>query len=479
VARFVKRVAVVACLAAAGCTDSYAIPQTPTTQFYLPSGIAVHALPAGGSALIVVSTNFDLRYDPQGGGTVISVDPDTAPDTLSDLPFTPLGYVRIGSFGGEITVVEAACPPGWPTCRSGCPPIAPVLASQGVDALALTTSRYDQTLYTIGVTTAGALTCDAGCVTVLPPQYLDPYGVGLVCSTRSGLSLANAYVTQLRAANNQGLLTRVDLASGLFDTVALAAPNTYTTAFDPSTGLLFLSTQIGLTEPLRWFNPLALPSVSVGAVTAPAVNQINLAAYLRATLTQDMAVSNDGRRLYVMLEQVDGDYLPQGVVIPKGGALAVFDLTPNSYNQPTMTLERLVNTCQGGGQIRVLPPRPGQRDLVALTCDTQALLMLYDDQPGTIVGLVWLDPETGQPLLGRQPFGLAVEPIDPSRAITQPYTPPGGPSPYTPSPCTPGNSCVRLYVASFAQSWVNVVELDPADPPGMQLVKRIGIESAP
>jgi len=490
VSRIAKRVAVLACLAAAGCLDTYPVPQTPTNLFYLPSGIAVHPLlhAAGtvhpASVLLVVSTNFDLRYDPQSGGTVLSVDPDAAPDQLSENPeFVPIGNpLRIGSFGGEISLVEPGCPAGWPACRSGCPTMT---FPSGVDAFAITSSRYDDVVYAIEVDPSGDLTCGPECTIPLPSQYLDPYGVGIVCSDRAGRNLANAFVTQIRAANNQGLLTRIDLATlgqetvG-FDTVALAAPNTYTTAFDPGTGRLFLSTQIGLTEPLRWFNPLTLPAVSLGTLTAPTVNQINLGAYLRATLTQDLAVSNDGQHLYVQLEQVDGDLLQQGVVVPKGGALAVFDLAPDSYNQPSMLLERAVNTCQGGGQLRVLPQRAGKRDLVALTCDTQAILMLYDDEIGDVVSYVWLDPGTGQPLLGRQPFGMAVEPIDPSRAITSPQVPyaPGVSSPYTPSPCTLGNSCVRIYVASFAQSWVNLVELDPASPQQMSLVKRIGIPSS-
>jgi hypothetical protein len=85
------------------------------------------------------------------------------------------------------------------------------------------------------------------------------------------------------------------------------------------------------------------------------------------------------------------------------------------------------------------------------------------------VRYVGLDPSTGMPVLGLSPFGLAVEPIDARRATT-----PVQGSGYDPSPCTPGGDCQRIYVASFIENWVNVLELDPDRPAQVSLVKRIG-----
>jgi len=478
-----------ACIALAGCRDSYPVPQAPLDRFYFPSGIGAHQLPSGKTALVVVSTNFDLRYDPQSGGTILSVDPDASDDTATDGVLAVLSTYNIGSFGGEVVVAEPGCPPGWPTCRFGCPTLAPALQAANVGAEVITSSRYNQAIYTLGLNDGGQLVCGPGCTIDLPVQVLDPYGVGLVCSTQAGLSLANAYVTQLRAANNQGILTRLDLkANGLFDTVVLASPNTYTSAFDPSGGRLFLSTQLGITQPLRWIEPLSLPAVTVNGLTSARVRQVDLAAYLRGALTQDMAVSNDGTRLYVQLEQIDADILYQaGAVVPKGGALAVFSLTPNGFNQPTMVLDRAVNSCLGGGQVRVLPPRPaGRRDLVAVTCDTQSTLVLYDDEAGQIVSVVGLNPATGAPLLGRGGFGLAVQPILASQRTVNSFAwtssfcpnPQGSATCYPPSPCRLGGECVRLYVGSFEQSFVSILEVDPGSPSKLVLVKRIGIESA-
>ena len=509
---FVKRVAVLAAVSAlaAGCTDSYPVPLPPTTSFYLPSGIGVHPLNAAGttSALVVVSTNFDLRYAPVSGGTVLSVDPDASNDTTG--PVNPgqlevLSALNIGSFGGEVAVVEPACTTSWPSCRGKCAPLAGELTGNG--ALVVTTSRYNQAIYSFLMDGSGSLSCGPGCVTQLPAQYLDPYGVGVVCTAQVKPPLATAYVTQLRAANNQGILSRLDLGSVLaatpeappvFDTLLLAAPNTYTSVFGgddvsrPSNGLLFLSTQLGLTQPLRWIAPLGLPAVTPNAVTAPDVHQVDLASYLVGTLTLDMAVSNDGTRLYVALQQIDTTALAQsGTLIPLGGLLGVFSLALDAYNQPSMDLFRAVDTCLGGGQVRVLPPRPGMRDLVAVTCDTQSSLVLYDDQSGQVIYSTGVQPATGQPLLGRGAFGLAVELVDPSRAIVQDFpatgttplcpnytpVPPTPPSPcYNPSPCVGASQCVRLYVASFEQSFVSILELDPRNPAGIQLVKRVGAE---
>jgi hypothetical protein len=37
-----------------------------------------------------------------------------------------------------------------------------------------------------------------------------------------------------------------------------------------------------------------------------------------------------------------------------------------------------------------------------------------------------------------------------------------------------GRDCQRIYVASFLENWVNILELDPDRPTEVALVKRIG-----
>jgi hypothetical protein len=161
--------------------------------------------------------------------------------------------------------------------------------------------------------------------------------------------------------------------------------------------------------------------------------------------------------------------LQTGGFYVQGGALAVFDLSETAFAQPRMALLGVERTCLGTGQIRRLPARPGKADLFAVTCDVEGSLAIYDADAHRVVRYVGLDPDTGLPVLGLQPFGLAVEPIDPGRAT--PYVPGLG---YEESPCTTGRDCQRIYVGSFIDDWINVLELDPDEPSRIALVKRIG-----
>jgi hypothetical protein len=97
--------------------------------------------------------------------------------------------------------------------------------------------------------------------------------------------------------------------------------------------------------------------------------------------------------------------------------------------------------------VRVLPPRAGRRDLVAVTSTIEGVLTVYDDDLGAIVKVFAMAGEQGpdnpvpaplgSPLVGEQPFGLAVEARD-------------------------GRDW--LYVAGFRSNTVTAVSLDPASP---------------
>lgn len=478
-----KRLAIAACLLATSCRDAFVAQLPPLDGFYYPVGLAVRQRPGtapddpGSTQLAVVSSNFDLRYDEAGGGTVMVVDPDASVDTAlgGQLVMPPGGAWRIGSFGGEVVVAEAACPPGWPDCPSACPPLLADAAVAADGAKLILASRVQQTVYALDMDPGGNLSCSGACATVLPIQSLDPYGVTKVCSERGGEARAQAYLTQLRGVNGIGQLTRLDLLTGEQVELTVGYGTTYTTAYNPYDERLFVSSHSGITAPLRWFNPLVSLSV-VDGYTIPDYRSTVFSGLVPNALTRDMAVSNDGRYLYVVLDLYDYDTaVNTGVVVTQGGALAVLDLSPSAFNEPSLGVVRLVPTCFGGGQIRVLPQRRDasgaqkKRDLVAITCDYQGSLLLYDDEVGAVVRYLGLNPATGKPILGRQPFGIAVEPIDPRRR-----TIPVSSTDYAPSPCTVGRSCDRIYVGSFIDYWVNILELDPDEPRTVALVKRIG-----
>jgi hypothetical protein len=468
VAGFSNRIALLALAAAAGCSDSLAPIPSPLDRFYFPVGLAVRRLPGGTTALLVVSSNFDQRYDYKIGGAVVAVDPDASGDALAGDPtLAVLGGLNIGSYGGQVDYLAGAGA-GWEDelPEHACQPLASRLAPGA--ATVVVASRSTQVVYLLDMDAQGRLACN-DCVRPVLTQALDPYDVTATCSLPGSGDVARAYVTHLQTPGNEGLLTELDLLLGTTSTLYLGAYSTSSGAFDRVTGRLFVSAQfpnINLV-PMRWFNALTLPPDG-----APAIQAHNVAADVHGALTRQLAIHRytdntttpptETTTGYLRLELFDYDLAARtGSFVSTGGGLGVYDMTPGALGQPVMRLLKVVPICTGTGQVRVLPARPGPRALVALTCDVDGTLQLYDDDVGAIVASIGLDPVTGTPLLGRRPFGLAVEEREAGRCL---------PGPGFPGPCT------RLYVAAFDSSWVNLVELDVANPDGAAIVKRIGRE---
>jgi hypothetical protein len=481
VTRIPKIVALFAFLIAAGCRDSYPNNVQPLTNFYFPVGLAVRQVPAstaapyGASQLVVVNSNFDLRYDEQSGGSVMVVDPDKSKDTLD--PNAPgqlavLGALGIASFGGEVAIVEKTCPPGWPDCPNACPTLTtdPTINSGG--AKVVLASRSALTLYQMSMGADGSLQCGTGCGYQFPVDRLDPYGVSIACSDAAGLPASYAFITHLQQSNGLGWLSRANLAvPGDVLGLVVGTNSSYATVYDSQSSLVFISAAVSANAEFRWFNPLVEPTL-VGGYPVPSLARPFFSAFLPGALARDMALSSDGRLLYVTIQVYDLQLaINSGLIFTQGGALAIFDLSQSALAQPRLDLVGVRRTCQGSGQIRRLPTRAGKPDLFAITCDTEGALAIYDSDARDVVRYVGLDPQTGLPSLGIQPFGLAAEPIDPRRA-TVPV--PVQNSPYTKSPCTVGKDCQRIYVGSFYDDWVNVLELDPDQPATIALVKRIG-----
>lgn len=471
--RFPKIVALLAFGMAVGCRDSYPTVQPPLDILHFPVGLAVRQMapttstPFGSSQLVIANANFDLFYDERTGGSVLVVDPDASVDYELGGPLAVLGSARTGSFLGEVLIAEPGCPAGWPDCPSGCSTLP---AGAPGDARMIVASRSGQAIYRMAMDASGALTCDDTCPFIVPIDRLDPYGLSMACSARSGVPEAFAFVSHLAASNNLGWLTRVNL---LDDTdvagLVLGSNATYTSLFNPADDLVFVSSSISINAEFRWFNPLVVPS-TVDGFLVPDYSGRTFSSFLPGAVARDMALSSDGTRLYVTVQVFDLTLaLQTGAFFTQGGALAVFDLTETAFAEPRMALLGLERTCLGTGQIRRLPARPGKPDLFAITCDVEGSLAIYDSDARRVVRYVGLDPDTGQPILGFSPFGLAVEPIDPARAT--PFNPA---LTYDPSPCVAGRDCHRIYVGSFIDNWINVLEMDPDQPTEVALVKRIG-----
>jgi hypothetical protein len=430
------------------------------------------AAPYGSSQLVVVNSNFDLRYDESSGGTVLVVDPDASQDTEEGGQLSVRGSYRMASFGGEVGMVDGGCLPGWPDCPSACSTLSADPAISGGGAKLILASRSSLILYRMAMAADGSIQCDENCPYKLPIQRLDPYGVSVACSADAPTPVAYAFVSHLQATNNLGWLTRANLQTGAEADVlglVLGSNATYASVYDPTSDLVFVSASAAVNAQFRWFNPLVTVS-TVDGFSVPDYSGPFFSNFMPGAVARDMALSSDGTKLYVTVQLYDLTLAVQtGAFFTQGGALAVFDLSQTAFAEPRMALLGVERTCIGAGQIRRLPSRSGKPDLFAITCDLEGALAIYDSGAQTVVKYVGLDPDTGLPALGRLPFGLAVEPIDPRRATVPVQSPL-----YDDSPCGAGPSCQRIYVGSFLNHWINVLELDPDKPNEVALVKRIG-----
>jgi hypothetical protein len=455
-AHFPRKLALLALAAAAACNESAPSAAPPLDRFYYPTGLAVRKLASGHAQLVVASSNFDLLYDAATGGTVIAADVDetlqrgagTSPGT--PIPLANPTAVRLGSFSGELAIAEPATCPGF----TGTPQ-------------ALVASRSDGALYRFDLDARGdgsGVSCEKGdgCRIPLETTIDDPYGVTLACLPATPAAPAPqllAYVGYLRAQASAGVLTRVDLAASPPATahVDVSAGTASSAAFDAVTQRLYVTTRfIGVgSSPLRWLD-LAAPG-------NPATI-IDLDAQIRGNEMRGIALSTFDparpRRGYLPLRLYDFDLAATIGRPPNdvGAALAVLDLSDSPGLPATAKLLRVVPLERGASEVRVIA-RAGKRDLVAVTSTDDGVLTLYDDESEAVArvfgrcgtrGVGDAAPcrpgtDDGRPALGQQPFGLAVE---------QPYSAPGA----------PGVALARLYVGSFDRSWVNVIEIDPANP---------------
>ncbi|HZZ84673.1 MAG TPA: hypothetical protein VFE30_09060 [Anaeromyxobacteraceae bacterium] len=448
----------VALLLAAACGEQVRQVAPPTDRFYFPTGIAVRTLANGKTAVLVASSNFDLNYDAINGGTLIAIDPDASGDTRLDpnAPLAVLGSARIGSMGGEVAVLDAESCPGW-TPPAGVPAAQVLIPSRSLDAL------YQVTLDE----TTGAVTCGAGCELPLDVSLhsdgsalADPYGVTLACRQVDGTARFTAFVSYLRSASFDGFLTEVDLTAPAAQTrIALGTNYSFSSAYDDLTGRLFVTSGfVGAgSAPLRW----------VDLAGGYAVSSSSLYDVVRGSETRGIGLSNPragvDRRAYVALRIYDADTAASLGMRPSAdvaGALAVIQLTEEPWGEPSARVARVIPLDRGATQVKVLPPRTGKGDLVAVTSPDDNSMTLYDDDSGNVARTFALDAG-GNPELGKQPFGMAVE-------QRHGVTCAGSSAPLA--------SCDRIYVGSFDRGFVSVVELDPDHPAGAAVVKRVGRE---
>jgi hypothetical protein len=444
-----------ACVAVAACNEDQYVRAPPTDAFVFPTAVGIYHVtpgPDGERQLLVVSSNFDLNYDPKSGGTLMSLA--AAPATLDVAP-GQLGVIRTPSFGGPVVVADAETCPGLGRTE------------------AYVATRYTGELVRATVTPAGALECPPGGCAVPLSGAVDPFGVELACRGES----RKLFLSYLARSSGYGLISEFDLNDPALPRTDYllrrpadflgegfspsGAP--YEFAFERDRNRLWFTQdtvyQSVLTAPLTGVE-LGIPCSDQTLECYPYERYtFDLFPYLEGAELRGIALSNPEagpRRAYLAVRVYDTAVARSTFSRPVydvAAALMVLDISGAGGTPPSPPdLLAILPVAIGASEIRVLPPRADgggtKRDLVALTSTSEGVLTIYDDDAGVVVkefGLAQAYDETnpahrplGSPLVGRQPFGLAVE----QRADGRDW----------------------IYVAGFVSNTLTAVSLDPARP---------------
>ncbi len=422
-----KQTLVLILLALSACDENLSHTQPPMDHFFFPVGIALtpvaggNTAASGNQALLVVSSNFDLRYDKQEGATLLSVDPG-----LYD-PATGLGSAgrpngdllklgpgaQLGSYAGPVAIADGVTCPGL----TGGPQ-------------AFVASRYTRKLYRFLVQDGAVAPCslDRPCQFDLDKDLLDPAPLGLACRS-DGLrqSLWVSYLRSPRVGNvrpGTGWLSEFDLGDlgKQPRTIALAPGPVGDMAYDAQNDRLYAVGRFaGLTAPLYI---LDLPACvhhhkdAQGVPDCPTarVQTVDLYPSLRGAELVGIALSNPQpgrpRLAYISARVYDESYAAATQSRPPfdiGGALLVVELEEGVSGEPSGRIRQVVPIGLGAGMVRVLPVRSGLGDLVVVPSSGDGSLYVFDDQTHAVSRIVSLDEATGAPEAGRIPSSITVE----------------------------------------------------------------------
>jgi hypothetical protein len=424
-----------ACLAAA-CGSSGTAPLSPLDRFHYPVGVAVRG-PVGQEQLLVASSNYDLAYDRDEGGVLFSIAPEASPQDGLAVE----GTLRMGSFGGELALAEAdAC--GLP------------------QPLALVASRATRQVYKVALGAGGSLTCGADCPQLLPEDFLDPFGVTVACREARR---PRAFVTARRTDRAVSRLVEIDLATGAQRVGNFGYGTTHSVAYDAALDRIYFTSSADYgSAALRYVDvtPWCDPPLYLEECHADVVN---VGEFVRGADLGSIALSNanvdaDGkpmpRRLYIGARLFDPDLAASLGWRPgfdTGGVLIVLEVDEAQFGVPAFRFIGAIPVGFGPAEVRVLPRRPGKRDVVAVTVSDEGLLWIYDDDVGAMARVFGRDDVTGAPLLGRVPYGIAVQ---------------------------DRGTSARLYVSAFDSSYVTPVDV-PLDNPGEAAILEVADPNDP
>ncbi len=447
-----RRLALAAAAAAIACGNPTVQREAgPLDRFFYPVGVAVLD-----HRLIVASSDADLTYSPDDGGSVIAVDPTAEP-----IPVT--GAVNVLPFAGEIGLADlAACPAA--------------LVTAGSSALALVPIRGADLVYRLDVGTDGALSCEDCQIHVGSAERGDPFAMGIACDspTTPGVTpVARAYVGYLRSSLGQAWLTQIDLTRPPTDEQYVQhafwdAGQIRSFAYDASRRRLYVTrSATGSSTSLRYVD-LAnecridrLPieggcrsdTTRAGAVP-PGVELRGIA------LSNETDPASPVRRAYVTARIYDAAAAATAgfAVGDFDGLLLVVDLSEDAAGKLRFDVVDKIPIGYGAAYVHVLPARPGKRDVVAAIAANDGVVWIYDDDTGTRVA-IGRDPVTGAPLVGGGPFDIAADPVPLPGSIT----------------VAAPNGVARVYVGSFRQHFVTPIDVPLDDPESAAIPLTLGV----
>jgi hypothetical protein len=418
---------------AAACSETARVPPAPLDLFYRPTGMAVH-----GERLLVASSNSDLRYDFDEGGSVIAVAP-----TAEGNAAARVSAVRIPSFAGELAVAD----------MSAC----------GLDTtLALVPVRGDDAVFALDVGVDGALSCGSRCEVPLSGRFGDPNAIVVAC----GADRARAFVGYLRGVDAVAWVSAIDLRE-LRAATPSGAPlvESGTLGLGPVRGMAYdaLKERLWVTG-VATAVPTPLRAIELGGGCsiardlrdggcprlAIATSALPAGLELRGIALSSEASNpapDDARRVYLTARRYDTELaaIAGGRTNDLGGVLVVADLVEAAGTVELRVVRTIEGVGDGAAAVAVLPARPGRRDVVAAIASDSGDLVVYDDETGERARIA-RDPSTGAPLLGHVPWSLAVQPL------------PEGASEICEA-AAPGAPCARIFVASFEESFVTAIDV--------------------
>jgi hypothetical protein len=400
---------------AAACGKDVVPGPGPLDHIRLPTGLAVlHG------RVLAVSSNSDLLYDELTGGTVISLDPVTVDSVHID------GAVRVRAFGSDLAVARAA-PQGVDV------PDAEACGAFLTKDFAIFGTRGSNTLNVLSVDPTGALACEA-CSIPVGHGYGDPVPVAVAC----GGGRARAFTGYLTTSGGVGYITELDLETFQVQAVAIGPGPIRGLAYDRDRDRLFLAGLAGSSPtPLRWLDltgctPGLAPGLGGCTLGSALLATPAAGIELRALALANPAPPTAGRvsRLYATgrLYDLASATTAGARTTDYGGLIIVLDLVEDALGGVTPQVVWTEPIGRGAQDIRVLPRCTGggcpaswtstlpdrRRDVVAALSVDSGQLTIYDDETHS-TAVFGTDNDrkgaTGAPILGHQPYGLAVDPV--------------------------------------------------------------------